>query len=363
MRSSGSEPYLWVHLAGVAAVPIFLELCLVGLAASQAVLPAGLVFLLVAIVGISPILWMQWSRPFNIFSLVVLALKPSELTERQRQILQRFKAPVAKFVAVAVAILACLILWQLNQWLPFHAPILKVSGGWLGGLLLAATAFLLSNLFLQVPASVLTVLLTPERQITAASPYPVAQIPTDFTLIGLQVKRILPPLVPLVPLAAPVTSTSTPPAVGAPVSAPVSAPGSEAMPEVTQPEAQPKITEPKITEPIETKVADSDFTFETAPSQPSFAVVEEEIEETESYQQKLSTLEASPRVERQPQVTDTVVTIKLLPVAGADPASVKRIENESSEGEEFEPVVPSLPTVTDTIVTVGLPNTAQPHSD
>ncbi len=354
MRSSGSEPYLWVHLAGVAAVPIFLELCLVGLAASQAVLPAGLVFLLVAIVGISPILWMQWSRPFNIFSLVVLALKPSELNERQRQILQRFKAPVAKFVAVAVAILAFLILWQLNQWLPFHAPILKVPGGWLGGLLLAATAFLLSNLFLQVPASVLTVLLTPERQITAASPYPVAQIPTDFTLIGLQVKRILPPLVPLVPLAAPVTSTSTPPAVGAPVSAP----GSEAMPEATQPEAQPKVTEPKITEPIETKVADSDFTFETAPSQPSSAVVEEEIEETESSQQKLSTLEASPRVERQPQVTDTVVTIKLLSVAGADPASVKRIENESSEGAEFEPVVPSLPTVTDTIVTVGLPNVA-----
>lgn len=250
MRSSWAEPYLWVHLTGIAAVPIFLELCLVGLAASQAVLPAGIGFLLVALVGISPILWMQWHRPFSIFSLIALSLKPRELTETQRRILQCFKTPVAKVVAVIVAILAFLILWQLNQWLPL-APVLKVPGGWLGGLVLAAVAFLLSNLFLQVPASVLMVLLTPESRIAAATPYPVAQIPADFTLIGLQVKQILPPIVLApAPVGSPAAVANPPvvPVAEAPLSKPAESEISQ--PEAIQPEAvQPETVQPEAIQP------------------------------------------------------------------------------------------------------------------
>jgi hypothetical protein len=197
MRSTWSEPYLWVHLAGIAAVPIFLELCLLGLKAAESALPAALVFLLVAVIGIGPIFWMQWQRPFSIFSLVFLALKPSELTETQRRILRRFKAPLGKVIAVSVAIAALAILWQLNQWVPLVVIKTKiVPGGSLGGLLLAAVAFLLSNLFLQVPASVLPVLLTPDSKLAATDPYPVTDISKDFTLIGLRVKQILPKIVP-----------------------------------------------------------------------------------------------------------------------------------------------------------------------
>lgn len=215
MRSSWSEPYLWVHLAGLAAVPIFLELCLIGLSASQRVLPAGLVFLLVSIAGISPILWMQWYRPFCIFSLVVLALKPSELTEEQRQILQCFKTPVTRAISVAMAIVAFMILVQLNRWVTLDTMI-PVPGGWFGGLLLAMVAFLLSHLFLQVPASVLSVLLTPESRLRAALPYPVAKIPMDFSLIGIPVKQILPPMVLAAPVVAPAaTPAATPTSIQA----------------------------------------------------------------------------------------------------------------------------------------------------
>lgn len=195
IQSTRSEPYLWVHLAGIAAVPIFLELCLLGLKAAETSLPAGLVFLLVAVIGIGPVFWMQWQRPFNIFSLVFLALKPSQLTETQRRILGRFKTPLGKIIAVCVAIAALAILWQLNQWVPLVVIKAKlVPAGSFGGLILAATSFLLTNLFLQVPASVLPVLLTSDRLLVATDPYPVKDIARDFTMIGFQVKQILPPL-------------------------------------------------------------------------------------------------------------------------------------------------------------------------
>lgn len=380
MRSSWTEPYLWVHLAGIAAVPIFLELCLIGLAASQAVLPAGFVFLLVALVGILPILWMQWHRPFSIFSLVVLALKPSELTETQRQILQRFKTPVAKSVAVTMAILALLILGQLNQWLPFQSAIFKVPGGWFGGLLLAAITFLLSNLFLQVPASVLMVLLTPERQIAAASPYPVAQIPFDFTLIGLQVKQVLPPIgtsapmtsAPVVPKPSSASPVSEPVTVAETVQPEVVQPET-AQPEVVQPEtAQPEVVQPE-TAPLEAhqpEISEPQFLqaeveeanpakrasgSERVQAEPSAAVGEAiAVEKTASNRQEPPTLAAVAPVARPPHVTDTVVTIKLPLTGDAFAASDSSDPNEdgSFEPSGTDALVPSLPTVTDTIVTI-----------
>jgi len=47
-----SEPILWIHVAGLAVVPIFLELCLLGLAVSDPLLPAWLELFIVAAVGV-----------------------------------------------------------------------------------------------------------------------------------------------------------------------------------------------------------------------------------------------------------------------------------------------------------------------
>lgn len=209
MRSFWFDPYLWIHAAGIAAVPIFLEICLLTLAVGDPVLPLDLEFLLVAIAGIVPILWMQWQRPFCIFSLLILALKPSQLTESQRRLLTCFKSPANRAVAVVAAVLLGWVLWQL-YWL---APIVTslapaLPGGRLGGLVVAAIAFLLSNLFLQIPLSVLRVLWVTEAEFAATPPYPVESIATNFTLLGLRVKQILPSIKQDIPVKSEPTSST-----------------------------------------------------------------------------------------------------------------------------------------------------------
>lgn len=196
MRSFRFDPYLWVHLAGVAAVPIFLELCLLGLGMGRSLMPIWFELLFVGGLGIAPILWMQWQKPFCIFSLLLLALRPDQLSEEQRKLLGLFKSPVNQFLSVGVAVLMAGVLWRFYEAAPIANGLIFPSATRGTGLLVAAIAFFFANLFLQVPASVLRVLLVGESVFATTEPYPVEQIPTAFTLVGLRVKKILPPLIP-----------------------------------------------------------------------------------------------------------------------------------------------------------------------
>ncbi|NJO53182.1 MAG: hypothetical protein HC840_31510, partial [Leptolyngbyaceae cyanobacterium RM2_2_4] len=65
--------------------------------------------------------------------------------------------------------------------------------GWATG---GAIAFLGCNLFLQVPLSVVRVLLAGEAELAAIDPYLPEQIGRDFTVLGLRVKQILPAIAP-----------------------------------------------------------------------------------------------------------------------------------------------------------------------
>ncbi|NJP09429.1 MAG: low-complexity tail membrane protein [Leptolyngbyaceae cyanobacterium RU_5_1] len=197
MRSFWSDPYLWIHLAGLAALPIWLELCVLGLAVGDPVLPVWLELLLISVVGIVPVLRMQWRRPFYIFSLVAVALKPEQLTDDQRRLLTLFKSQRNRVLAIAAALLLFIALRQLYDAAPIAAAAVPFSSSsrWLG-LLVAAIAFLGSNLFLQVPVSVLSIMLTSETTFAATPPYATDQIRQDFTLLGLPVHQILPPVIP-----------------------------------------------------------------------------------------------------------------------------------------------------------------------
>ncbi|MEZ2240463.1 low-complexity tail membrane protein [Microcoleus sp.] len=193
MRSFWSEPFLWIHLAGLAALPIFLGLCWLGLAVGSPLLPVWLEVFLVGAAGIVPVLWMQWFRPFYIFSILVVAVKPQNLTNAQQRILAGFKSRLNQGLALFLAILLAVILWQLYRFSPLAASVAPFPPQWrLAGLLLAAGAFLASNLFLQVPASVLAVLLTPESELAARQPHVLDKVGFDFTIAGWQVDRILP---------------------------------------------------------------------------------------------------------------------------------------------------------------------------
>ena len=195
MRSFWSDPFLWIHLSGAAALPIFLGLCLLGLAVGSPLLPVWLEMFLVAVAGIVPVLWMQWFRPFYIFSILVVAVKPQNLTSLQQRILTRFKTKLNQGIALFVAVLLEVILWQLYRLAPLAASVAPFSPSWRwAGLLLAASAFLASNLFLQVSASVMAVLLTPESEFAATKPHVLEKIRQDFTIAPWQVDRLLPAL-------------------------------------------------------------------------------------------------------------------------------------------------------------------------
>jgi fucose 4-O-acetylase-like acetyltransferase len=193
MRSFWTEPFLWIHLAGLAALPLTLELAWLGLAVGDPILPIWLELLLVAAIGIGPVLWMQLTRPFDIFSILVLAMKPEQLTTQQQRLLSLFKTKTSKVLTIAAAVFMLWVLWQIYRVAPVAAAVAPFSPGWrIAGLLWASVAFLASNLFLQVPLSVAQVLLTSDPEFSATEPYSVEKISQDFTIPGMQVNQILP---------------------------------------------------------------------------------------------------------------------------------------------------------------------------
>lgn len=193
MRSFWTEPFLWLHLAGIAALPLTLEFVWVGLAVGDPILPIWLELLLVAAIGIGPVLWMQLTRPFDIFSLLILAMKPEQLTDEQRRLLSLFKMKTNSVVTITAAIVMVWVLWQIYRVAPVAAAIVPLAPGWrIAGLLGAGLAFLASNLFLQVPLSVVQVLLSSESEWAATVPYALDKVLQDFTLPGVRVNKILP---------------------------------------------------------------------------------------------------------------------------------------------------------------------------
>ncbi|NJK99432.1 MAG: low-complexity tail membrane protein [Spirulinaceae cyanobacterium RM2_2_10] len=187
------EPFLWIHLAGLAALPLLLQVLWLSLAAGQPLLPVGLELAVLTVLGIGPILWMQWTRPFDIFSLLLVTLRPDRLNDDQRRILQLFKAPRQRLLAIAAAALAFWLLHQLYRWTPLVAgTTLLSSQNHLVGLVIAIPVFLACNLFLQVPLSVLGVLLHSQQQFAATVPYASDRITNDFSVLGWRVARLLP---------------------------------------------------------------------------------------------------------------------------------------------------------------------------
>ncbi|MGH1395744.1 MAG: low-complexity tail membrane protein [Trichormus sp.] len=195
MRSFRSEPILWIHVAGLATLPVFLLLCLLFLSVGQPVLPVWVELLLVAGVGVMPLLWMQLRRPFYIFAILGVALKPENLTEQQRKILCLINTKLNRVLALLTATISIFMLWQLYQATPLMVNIASFLPQWRSvALLLAGLTFLASNLFLLIPVSVARVLVTNDTEFAAIEPLPLEKINQDFTILGVRVNKILPQL-------------------------------------------------------------------------------------------------------------------------------------------------------------------------
>ncbi len=195
MRSFRSEPFLWIHLAGIAVAPLGLLVVCLALAIGDPLTPFWLELVILAAIAIVPIFWMQWSRPFEIFSLLVIALRPDALTVEQRKILSLFKTTKQRVLALVTALMMVALLWEIYQFAPIAAlPVVNFPQIRILGLIIAAVAFLVSNLFIQVPISVLGILFTKEEAFSTIEPLTPEQIPQSLTVPGFRVKKI--PLIP-----------------------------------------------------------------------------------------------------------------------------------------------------------------------
>lgn len=188
------DPYLWVHLAGLATVPLWIDLGLLGLAVGTPTLP-GLELAVIIVLGVLPVLVMQLWQPFYIFSLPGLALRPTALQDDQRRLLTQFRRWRVRLGALLVPLPLVWLLVKLYP-LAFLAREITPFGDWgrLGGVAIAALSFFFANLFLQVPVAVLQVLATPDCRMQTVVPYSVDAIPADFTWFGMTIGKILPTL-------------------------------------------------------------------------------------------------------------------------------------------------------------------------
>lgn len=195
MTSFRSEPFLWVHLAGIAVAPFALWVVWLALAIAVPLTPYWLELLFLVGIGVVPILWMQWHKPFEIFSLLVVALRPEVLTLEQRKILSLFKQPRQRVLTILTALLMMGKLFGIYYFAPLASlPVLDLPQIRIAALGVAAIAFLVANLFVQVPVSVLGILLTSNSTYDQTNPIELSDIPQKLTLFGFRVKKI--PLIP-----------------------------------------------------------------------------------------------------------------------------------------------------------------------
>ena len=184
--------YLWVHLVGLAAVPVLLDICLAGLASAGPAfdypMAGSLQFWAIALLGIIPTLWMQLAKPFYIFSLPPLALNPKELSEDQRRCLQLLKTLQMKILAVITAGLSGWTLWWLYGRSPQISPVMAPTAG----LISAAIAFFWVCAFLQIAVSAGRSILVGPNTLKRVMPVEESAIASSFLILGLRVKKILP---------------------------------------------------------------------------------------------------------------------------------------------------------------------------
>lgn len=224
MVTTRRDPYLWLHLSGLATVPIWLDGCLAGLSVGDPIAPSTVEIALLAIVGIVPVLVMQWRRPFYLFSLLVVTLQPKALMVPQRQLLQLQRHWLSRGLSLAIAALLGWLLVVIYQLAPIASEVTPfTSWGHAGGWCVAAGCFWGANLFLQVSLSALRLLLARPRAVAGLEPYPLETVLKDFTVVGLRLGRILPPdLMPMPAVAAapmgdvaPLTQSAPPPSATA----------------------------------------------------------------------------------------------------------------------------------------------------
>lgn len=286
-----ADPYLWLHVSALAALPLLLEVCLLGFAASDPLLIGGLDWLFVGLLGAAPILAVQWTRPFYPFGVAgVVSLRPASLDEQRLKLLRRLKGWPSGAIALGGTFVALLVLQQLYG-LGAIAAEVTPFGNRAVGLIVAAIAFLLANLVWQLGLSALWLGQVGEG--AAIDPYPLGDIPANFTRWGIPLTRILSDLAP-----PPAPEVVTPPVAEQPET--VEAGSADAAAVSTEITATPT---PEGVEPVDQVVPEvaADLAPTEVVSEESTELIRpevtEEVTETVSFDRPESAIERAPEVE------------------------------------------------------------------
>jgi hypothetical protein len=189
IMNTRSEPFLWIHFGGIIVFPLMLGIAAIGLAVGDRYSYLLELPWLIAI-AILPISFMQLYRPFNIFSVLFVALQPKFLTEKQRKILALFQRKQQKVVSAIVTGLMLLNLWLLYNFSPATRLASLLPQQRILGLAIASIAFLGSNLFLQIPLSAFQVLLTSKSELAQIEQCSLEEIKSNFTTVGITVSQL-----------------------------------------------------------------------------------------------------------------------------------------------------------------------------
>lgn len=319
MQGPKRDPYLWVHLAGLAALPLCAELCLLGLAAGDPLLPGGWDWLLVGLLGTAPIVAMQWLRPFYPFSVLLVSLRADRLNETQQRILQRWAGWETKAIALIASLLVLWALQRLDQLSPLAAEIAPLDQRAIG-LLVVWLGALLGSLLLTVALVSLWVLLTPQTAFSAIEPFPVGNVPSSFLRLSIRLTKVLPDL-ENAPVAAPAKvpepESATPPET-------TNAPQEEAA--AIAPENLPISDDPEpldATEPAST----------AEPLDPPELVTDSAaVEESES-PEAIESTESEP-ITSTPNEPESIESTEPEPIESTEPESIEPEPTEATSNPE-----------------------------
>jgi hypothetical protein len=189
------DPYLWLHLAGLAMLPFTMALVAIAL-------PWGVPFpfstaelILIVLIGGVPVWTLQILRPWNPFGFLIFQIPPERMHERQKQILRLIQGTRQPLFNVIGAVVMVILLWQLAHYSPLATGVSAGFWQWrIIGLSLAIAGFFLSNLCLQIPLTLLPAILQSEQTVAEIEPHPNVSIRRDFACWGLKMGQLFPTL-------------------------------------------------------------------------------------------------------------------------------------------------------------------------
>lgn len=166
----------------LAFLPIAIALVAIGLGTSVPALPVAVELAIVAVVGITPVFWLQWHQPIYIFCNGRVAIAPTDLNNAEQILLAQSQNREQRLLTVLVALLLLGLLQQIDQIAPLFAVLSPVnvaaSGARFSGLVIASVGLAAAHFCAQVGLNAVRVaILKPEL----AEPAP---LPQRMTIIG-----------------------------------------------------------------------------------------------------------------------------------------------------------------------------------